>query len=332
MLFFRVPQFRITPLPRPELRKDPIIDRWTVISTDRLGRPQEYEEEPPSQPLALCPFCAGHEHLTPPPTFVAPPSGPWQVRAVPNTFPAVRGHEPFRVRSDGLLHAGPAPGIHEVIIACPQHETALARLPAAHLATMFLAFRERLRAIARFGDPCFPFIFHNHRAAAGASMEHAHVQLLTLPVPPELVAREQEGCRRAGRCLFCDLIAQELADGSRVIFETPKFVALTAYAGRFPCEAWLLPRQHTATFERISEEDLSELGDAFRMLLKKLDRGLSDPPFNFYLHSAGPEYHWHIEVLPRLTGTAGFEWGTNMNINPIPPEQAAAYLRGIEEE
>src|SRR5262245_35987770 len=146
MLSFRVPQFRIAPLPRPEMRKDPIIDRWVVISTDRLGRPQEYEEEPPSQPLSSCPFCAGHEHLTPPPTFVSPPSGPWQVRAVPNTFPAVRGQEPWRASADRLLHSGPAPGMHEVVIACPQHETSLARLPATHLATLFLAFRERLRA------------------------------------------------------------------------------------------------------------------------------------------------------------------------------------------
>src|SRR5262245_48080023 len=330
MLSFRVPQFRITPLPRPELRKDRIIDRWVIISTDRLGRPQEYEEEPPAQPLAECPFCAGHEHRTPPPTFVHPPTGLWQARVVPNTFPAVRGQGDGRMSNHGLLQSAAAPGIHEVVIACPQHETSLARLPATHLATFFLTFRERLRDIGQNGAGHFPFIFHNHRAAAGASMEHAHAQLLTLPIAPELVAREHDACRRAGRCLYCDLLAQELADGSRLILETPRFVVLAAYAGRFPCEVWLVPRTHAGNFESIADTDLAELGDVFRRLLVKLDRGLSDPPYNFYIHSGGTsEYHWHIEVLPRLTGAAGFEWGTGMNINPVPPEQAAAYVREI---
>src|ERR1051326_8725947 len=234
MLFFRVPQFRIEPLPRPELRRDPIIDRSVIISTDRLGRPQEYEEQAPSQPLETCPFCAGHEHLTPPPTYVYPPSGPWQVRVVPNTFPAVRGDGEFVSSGTSLFRSGPAPGLHEVIVACPQHETSLARLPAEHLAELFRAFRERWRDIGRLPGPHFPVIFNNHRAPAGASLEHAHSQLITLPTMPELFAREVAACRVAGRCLFCDLIAHELADGSRVIFATPKFVVLAAYAARFP--------------------------------------------------------------------------------------------------
>src|SRR5262245_17397943 len=174
MLSFRVPQFQIQPLPRPELRKDPIIDRWVVVSTDRLGRPSEYEEQPPSQPLADCPFCAGNEHRTPPPTFVSPSSGPWQVRVVPNTFPAVRGDDEWRAVKTGMMQSGAAPGIHEVIIACPQHEQSLARLPTANIAALLLAFRERLRAIGQIQGPHFPLIFANHRAASGASMEHAH--------------------------------------------------------------------------------------------------------------------------------------------------------------
>jgi UDPglucose--hexose-1-phosphate uridylyltransferase len=121
MLSFHVSTFRIQPLPRPELRKDPIIDRWVVISTDRLGRPQEFEGAAPPQPLEACPFCSGHEHLTLAPTYVHPAAGDWQVRVVPNTFPAVRGTGEHSIAQAGLFDSGPAPGVHEVVIACPQH-------------------------------------------------------------------------------------------------------------------------------------------------------------------------------------------------------------------
>lgn len=341
-LSFHVPRFKIQPLRAPQLRKDPIIERWTIIATDRLGRPQEYPETVAAQPLDSCPFCAGREHLTPPATHVERGPDGWWVRAVPNTYPAVRLEPVEPVTTQGLLHAAPAHGWHEVIIACPQHEAKLNRLSAGHLTALFRTFRARMQAASSKQPKCFPVIFNNHRAPAGASLEHAHAQIIALPRMPELLNREYNAGlayhQNTGRCKWCDLLTQELADGSRIIFETPRFVALAAYAGRCPSEVWLLPKAHTGNFAQASDADLADLASTFRRLLTKLDLGLDDPPYNSYIHSTPtgspglPEFHWHMEILPRLTGTAGFEWGADMSINPVPPEQAAAYLRGIGAE
>src|SRR5260221_2853217 len=220
-LFFHPPVFGIEPLSRPELRKDPIVDRWVVISTDRLGRPQEFEAPPTPEPLELCPFCAGHESLTREATYVYPSAANWQVRVVPNTFPAVRGGGEYRLTQSGLLQSGPGLGVHEVIIASPNHETTLARLPAAHLTEVFRAFRQRVRSLKRERPELYPFIFNNHKAAAGASLEHVHTQLVALPKVPDLVEREIDASsrywRQNQRCVFCDLIALERRDGARML-------------------------------------------------------------------------------------------------------------------
>lgn len=341
-LFFRVEWFSIEPLPAPEFRKDPITDRWVVLSTDRLGRPQEVAENVPTSPLSVCPFCAGNEHLTPPPSLALPNPRDWQVRIVPNTFPAVRGASPFAPRSDGLLSGGPAAGIHDVVIECPKHEANLARLPAEHVSLLAEALAERFRQIRAERPQLYPFWFTNHGAASGASLEHAHSQLIGLPWMPELVRQEFDGGLRYyeanRRCIFCDLIAQERDADKRILFETGRFVAMTPYASRFPCEVWIMPARHGSHFERAGEDEIVELGRAYHRVLRMLDVGLDDPPFNAIIHTSPldspelPNYHWHLEILPRLTGLAGFECGAGMNINPVPPEQAARYLRSVDGE
>lgn len=234
---------------------------------------------------------------------------------------------------------GAAAGLHEILLPCGQHERSMARLPIEHFVATFRAFRERLREISHHRPELYTLIFGNYKADAGASMEHAHSHILSLPIVPETVQRELASSKRHfqqhGRCMFCDLIDHEHAASKRVVFESDRFIVLAPFASRFPCETWLLPRHHASHFDRLSDSDLNDLASVFRRVLITLDRGLDDPPFNFLIHTAptGPdlaEYHWHIETFPRLTGIAGFECGTGMNINPAPPEQAAAYLRGIK--
>ena len=339
-LYFHVPSFRIEPLPRPELRRDPITERWVIISTDRLGRPNEIVADNETQSPANCPFCAGNERLTPPPTYVEPPTGPWRVRVVPNTFPAVRGDGTFAPPTTGWEIAGAASGVHEILVPCGQHERSMACLPVEHFAATLRAFRERMRVISRQRPELYTQVFSNYKAAAGASMEHAHSHLIALPIVPETVRRElaasEQYFRQNRRCIFCDLIERERREGKRIVFETERFVVLAPFASRFPCETWLLPRKHGSHFERLMDDDLTELAEVFRRVLRQLYVGLADPPCNFLIHTAPAaspdlaEYHWHIETFPRLTGIAGFECGTGMNINPVPPEQAAPYLRGIE--
>jgi UDPglucose--hexose-1-phosphate uridylyltransferase len=184
-------------------------------------------------------------------------------------------------------------------------------------------------------------VFKNHGLAAGASLEHSHSQLIALPVVPVNVVEEMDGARRhfenKERCIFCDILRQDLADGRRVIYENEGFVALAPYAPKFPFETWVLPKLHGAHFEDARRDQFAQLADALRVTLRKLNVALDDPPYNFILHTAPfaerevPYYHWRFQIMPTLTKVAGFEWGSGFYINPTPPEDAAAFLRDIRE-
>jgi UDPglucose--hexose-1-phosphate uridylyltransferase len=337
---FHDPRFRVRRLPEPEIRKDPVVDRWVIVSTDRLGRTQELHAEAPPSRLHACPFCAGNERLTPQESFAIRDENGWRIRVVPNAFPALRRVNEFRSLSQNGFERWSGLGIHEVIIECPHHESSLANLPAAHLADIFRVYRQRIRAGKDDPRLIYPMIFKNCGADAGATLEHAHSQIILMPCVPLIAHEELDGANRfreaTGRCVFCDLRDREQTAGVRMVCESAEFTAFAAFAGRFPFETWILPKHHASHFEEISDAETDALAEMMRTVLRKLSLGLNDPPYNFYIHSAPlnepatSAYHWHIEILPRLTGTAGFEWGTGFAINPVPPEQAAAYLRGVE--
>jgi UDPglucose--hexose-1-phosphate uridylyltransferase len=295
----------------PELRTDPITGRPVLIAPERLARagallpPAQFPED-----AADCPFCAGREDRTPPALFTAPGVGSWLTRVVPNQYPAVRGDR----------------GGHEVIVECPGHEPRLQALPAGHLAVVLATYRERLRARRAEGRWRCGLLFKNHGLAAGASLSHAHSQFVALPDLPPLVAAEVAAC--AGACPFCALIRTELAAEVRMVAATRKYVAVAAVAGRFPFETWILPRDHARAFEDAG--DLNELAGLLHDVLGRLDCAAGSPAWNLVLHTGpwtGEEYHWRLEILPRVTGIAGFELGGGMFINPVPPEDAARRLR-----
>ncbi|HLW67578.1 MAG TPA: galactose-1-phosphate uridylyltransferase [Gemmataceae bacterium] len=338
---FHVPSFRIRSLAAPELRKDPLLDHWVIVSTDRLSRALELHASTTVTPLDACPFCGGNEQLTTAALLEIPDGlGGWRVRVVPNLYPAVRSDVPAQAWNDGWHEGARAVGRHEVIVEYPQHETAFANLKADQVAEVLRAYCERLQAAKKDARLAFAMVFKNSGADAGASLEHVHSQILILPQIPRTVQEELEGAKRhfdaTGRCFFCDWWRIEKGTGVRQLFDTPRFSVFLPYAGRFPCEMCILPKEHQSHFEDSNDEARRELGEVLRTALRKLKRGLNDPPYNYLLHTAPlraeqmPHYHWHLEVLPRLTGVAGFEWGTGYFVNPVPPEQAAAYLRGVE--
>jgi UDPglucose--hexose-1-phosphate uridylyltransferase len=179
--------------------------------------------------------------------------------------------------------------------------------------------------------------FKNHGEAAGATLEHSHSQLIALPVVPRRVQEELEGAKRyydlKERCIFCDIVRQELSTGSRVVLETEQFLAICPYAARFPFEIWVLPRRHFSHFEDTDVPTFHNLGWVMPVLAREIDKVLERPAYNVMIHtaplqeSALPSYHWHIELIPKLTKVAGFEWGTGFYINPTPPEESAKFLR-----
>jgi UDPglucose--hexose-1-phosphate uridylyltransferase len=330
-------------LPMPELRKDPIVGRWVIIATDRAKRPLPVGGEPPAGTEGACPFCAGSERETPNEILAyrdrnSHPNEPgWRVRVVPNKFPALQIEGDLRKRGEGIYDKMNGIGAHEVIIECPFHETTIANLSEENIREVLWVYHDRLVDLKKDPRLVYGMVFKNVGAAAGASLEHTHSQLIVTPIVPINVWEEMSGSLEffnyRGRCIYCDMIHQEVATEKRIILDAANFVAFAPYASRFPFEMWVLPKNHSSHYENIQKTEVDELGTVLKTLLLKLETGLDSPAYNYIIHTSPfdtqvlPHYHWHLEIIPRLTRVAGFEWGTGFYINPVPPEQAASFLR-----
>jgi UDPglucose--hexose-1-phosphate uridylyltransferase len=328
-----------------EFRQDPLSRRWVIVGCDdRAARPNEFVEATTRQSDLPCPFCAGNEGHTPDAvaTYAANGTSDWSVRVVPNKYPAVTLETP-PCPSCQPLAGGPTSGsaagfgAHEVIIESPRHVASLSELTDAEIELVFRAYRDRIRDLAATGRFQYVQIFKNVGPAAGASLEHVHSQLVALPGVPEVLQQELIACsdyyREHNRPLLTSLIDRELAAGDRIVAQTPNFVAFCPYASRFPYETWLAPRRHQPRFEAATEAELVEIALLARDIVGRIERAAGIAAYNAFLHTlpfnlpSGDHYHWHIEILPRLTKVAGFEWSTGCFINPFLPESAAALLR-----
>ncbi|MBE7560878.1 DUF4931 domain-containing protein [bacterium] len=228
-------------------------------------------------------------------------------------------------------------GAHEVVVESPDHEGRFWKYDPHHVEEIFACYRQRMAALAEDPRLQYVLIFKNKGREAGASLEHPHSQIIATPIVPKIVAEELAGSRRyfqqRGRCVYCAMIEEERRQNLRLVAESERFIAFCPFASRFPYETWLLPKAHESRFDRIDAAQLAELAAFFRDTLERLGRALSDPPYNFVLHtspcreSPPPHYHWHFEIMPKLIRVAGFEWGTGFFINPIAPETAAEALR-----
>jgi len=332
----------------PELRKDPIVGRWVIISTDRAKRPSDFAREQTKIRGGFCPFCYGNESKTPPEILAYRPnpngapapqrdSAGWTVRVVPNKFPALGIEGNLNRQAEGMFDKMNGIGAHEVIVETPDHNASLATIPERRIEDVLWAFRDRILDLKQDKRFKYILIFKNHGEPAGASLEHSHCQLIALPILPRQVVEELEGAKQyfiyKERCVFCDVIRQETEAGTRVVAETEHFVTLAPYAPRFPFETWILPKRHESAFENSPSQMYENLARSLKLLLMKADRVLENPSYNLVIHTSpvqdptNDHYHWHIEFMPKLTKTAGFEWGTGFYINPTPPEEAARFLR-----
>lgn len=331
----------------PDLRRDPVVGRWVIISTERASRPQELQCAPADQSgSTLCPFCPGQEQLTPHEILAyRPQSGglnasTWTVRVVPNKFPALQIEGELGREGVGLYDRMNGIGAHEVIIETPDHKAALADLPSKQIEDVLWAYRDRMVDLRRDSRFRYLLVFKNHGAAAGATLEHTHSQLIALPIIPTSVLGEINGCRshflHKERCIYCDIVRQELEDTDRLVTQNSEFVVITPFAARFPFEMWILPKRHAAYFEESQKTQVELLARILSEALRRMDRVLARPAYNFILHTSplhektGDFYHWHIELIPKLTQVAGFEWGTGFYINPVKPEESAKFLRDAE--
>lgn len=338
-----------------ELRKDIIGGRWVIIAAERSQRPDDFRPTQETQKIKgsqFCPFCPGNEMKTPPEVLAirkkgSKPNQPgWQVRVVPNKFPALTPGQAPLIKKDNhdLFCRMEGIGIHEVIIESPDHEAELADVTINHLEKVLAVYRFRMIDIQKEKQYKYLHLFKNKGPEAGASLAHPHSQLVATPIVPKRIVEEMKSAsslkERFGQCIFCRLIEEELERGERLVYQNKHFCVLTPFAPRFPFELRLYPKRHSPWFSEIAEDEIRSLAQALKVSLLRLKEVLSDPPYNFYIHQ-GPNphsnrhsrlkiatyYHWHLEIIPVLTKAAGFEWGTGFYINPISPETAASFLR-----
>ena len=335
-----------------ELRRDPIRNRWVIIAPERAKRPSEYKTsagDPVPGVPADCPFCPGNEDMTPPAVAEASDGkGSWRVRVIPNRFPALQAYDELgRAVVHGMFDRMNGVGDHEVIIETPDHNMDLPDLDVEHLKGVVDVYVARLRQLMSRPASRYVSLFRNHGSEAGASQLHPHAQIVATPiVPPEIRTQLKTAktyYERKKRCLFCDVMLGELEANHRIVDNGDGFVVWAPYASRFPFELLILPRQHQHDFTMISDADRYGLARTVKRTLARLRKLLGDIPYNLVLQTAPApvprpgkpgywttlpyDYHWRIEIIPRLTKVAGFERGTGIYINPTLPEQAAEYLR-----
>ncbi len=332
----------------PDLRKDPIVGRWVIIASARAKRPHDFDSTPQRSRDKFCPFCEGNERATPNEITAyrnpgSKPNGPgWRVRVFPNKFPALEIEGELNKRGEGIYDMMQGVGAHEVIVESSRHLISTSEMTEDELREVLWVYRDRLVDLKKDPRLVYGMIFKNVGAAAGASLEHTHSQLIVTPIVPISVWEEMTGSLEffnyRGRCVYCDMIQQELATEKRIVLDTPGFLAFCPFASRFPFETWILPKAHSSHYENIQKNGVDEMAGVMRTVVAKVEAALDQPAYNYIIHTAPfdtqelAHYHWHVEIIPSLTKTAGFEWGTGFYINPVPPEQAAAFLREVEVE
>lgn len=330
----------------PEYRTDPISGETVIIAPSRIGRPNALaalrsgseESQKRDEEAADCPFCRGREDQTPN-TLAAYPSGAshddWQVRVVDNLYPAVTNANAHG-EPDG--ESAIAAGQHEVVIEGPGHVCSLSELSADQLLWTMQAYADRMLA-HRDNGAVYTQVFKNNGRAAGASLQHAHSQIISLDRVPDRVQRELNSCGKfagsSGACLICDVIRREVEAGDRVVLESNDWVVYCPYASRLPFELCIAPRQHQPHFCSQNESELGGFSRTLYQTVALLEKMENRLPFNYLIHTAPFDmkseqpYHWHMEMVPRLACKAGFEWGTGLHLNPVAPEAAASELRNL---
>lgn len=332
----------------PELRQDPTTKEWVVIATERAKRPDQFRKREESEPLIsapnqICPFCPGNESLTPLEVFALRDSGEkdqpgWRVRVVPNRFAAFVPQEGNQRHNHGrFFRTMDGFGFHEVIIESPDHRQILSLMSKMQLLDIFSAYRQRYDALRK--DPRIKLIllFRNQGLRAGSSLLHPHSQLVATPIIPFHIRQKYEVAIQhyddTGRCLYCDVVAEERAVGKRIVLETTHFVVLHPFASQVPFETWITPTHHNPCAAHVSAEEMEELARVLQHVLRGLYMALHNPDFNLMVHTAPvedeekPYFLWHIEIRPRVTTIAGLELATGIYINPALPEETASFLK-----
>ncbi|MFA5857519.1 MAG: galactose-1-phosphate uridylyltransferase [Elusimicrobiota bacterium] len=330
----------------PEIRQNIITREWVVIATERAKRPDDFKKgridtTPIPSHDPACPFCPGNEQQTPYESCtIRNKNGNWQVRVIPNKFPALLREGVLKRKYEGSKRSMTGVGLHEVVIETPEHNLDIPLMPENEVKEILIAYRSRYAEMLKDKRIEQIIIFRNHGSNAGTSIVHPHSQIIATPIVPQQIRLRMQIAMQyhddTGECIFCRMMKDELEQQERVIFETSHFVALTPYAALTPFHTWIFPKRHSSSFSTTNDGELEDLAYVMKLMLGKLYYGLANPDYNFCIRSVpcsddvSEYFHWYITIIPRLTKTAGFELGSGMFINSSIPEENAKFLREVQ--
>lgn len=329
----------------PQLRKDPILKQWVIIAPERSRRPDQFKSPPVvTDEAGPCPFCEGNEAMTPAETLAFRKAGTkadqpgWWVRVVPDRKPILVPEGECEREGKGMFDVMNAIGIHELVIESNRHDQSLHLAPTDQVREVVWAYKQRLLELKK--NPRFKHLMVVKNSGHGnSSYHHSHSHIVATPIIPKRVEEEIDGAREYyhyhDRCIYCDIIRQEVENPYRVITSDSLFIAFCPFASRFPFEIQIVPRSHQPFFETIDSEQTSGFAAMLQQCLKRLQALLPNVPYNYILHTSPCSdsyrdfFHWHLEIITKLTRVAGFEWGSGFYINPTSPEDAARQLREV---
>jgi len=337
----------------PELRKDPVVGRWVIVATERAARPKDFKHPAPAeQKVGECPFCRGKEEHTYEELYALRDDGNpsnWRVKVVRNKTPFLAPSGELWRKGKGLYDLINAVGAHEIVVETPEHIGSMADLDRDQIERVIYTYVQRIKQYKEDKHLKYMMIFKNSGwEAGGGRVLHTRSQVIGTPVNMKRVKEELENAKRYfdyhDRCLFCDVIRQERELNERVVSENKDMIAICPFASRFPYEVWIFPKRHSCDFYMVDDDERRSLAGILKDVLGRLKVLLNDPPYNYVIHTAPfrrnthkkywttieDDYHWHLEITPRLTKVAGFEWGTGFYICTTAPENAAKFLKEVE--
>ena len=326
-----------------ELRKDPLLGRWVAVMSESK-HPSHYDIFHENSGETSCVLCLGREKETPPEITAISEGGKWLVRVIPNLSPVFQVEGELGRKGLGMYDRMNSIGANEIVIESPEHSRQPEEMGTEQMLRIIKVYRNRVADLEKDARLRYILIFKDSGKGAGAVYTHPHSEVVATPVIPKGIKEELDGAKEyyayKERCVFCDMMREELRLGERVIFETSDFIAFSPFAPRFPFEFWILPKRHTCAFQEIRDNEMENLGLVLTIMIKKMKKTLNNPPYNYVVHTVpnrvprrdhwhtlGEDFHWHIEVIPRLLRRSGFEWGSGFYILNTSPEDTARYLR-----
>ncbi len=329
-----------------EMRLNPVTGEWVIYATARSARPDEMRHRtgsrsPSSSYEPSCPFCPGNEYMLPGILLdLGKDVSRWKARVVPNRYPAFIPDGNITETLHGAYRTMQGIGYHEVIIESQRHDSPIGTLSTVDAEFVIEAYHRRYRELSAKAGIRSVFIFRNHGGAAGASLVHPHSQIIATGLVPQAVLTRRKQClsylKKTNRCLLCQIIACEAIDTERILSENDHFVTFVPYIAEVPCEIWVVPKCHRSDFGSLLDKEKTCFVEELQSALARLRDKLSDPDYNFAIHSTfcvdgieADALHWYVRIQPHLTIPAGFEMGSGIRINPSLPETDAAFLKRL---